>query len=93
MVVVVDDLEKGIIEGNFIVYEGNGQGCKHLEGNKSGEYSCAIHHYPWFPETPCGRHGQIEQGNTNCRLGEYILTEETQRKEETSYGKTETDIR
>jgi hypothetical protein len=71
-IVVVKDPEKGIIEDNYVVLDGTTR-CPHLEGNKKGEYSCKIHHYKWFPETPCGQHAQFERGNTNCRLGEHLL--------------------
>jgi len=74
MVVIIDDPEKGIVEGNFVVNEGNGVPCKHLRGDKPGEYSCAIHDYPWYEDTPCFSHGQIESSPDNeCRLGAYLL--------------------
>lgn len=79
MVIIVDDPKKGITEDNLIFHEGNGTPCKHLRGTKPGEYWCAIHHYPWYKETPCYAHGQIESSpDCVCRLGEYILK---QRKE------------
>lgn len=74
MVVIVDNPEKGIVEGNLIVSEGNGVPCKHLIGEKPGEYRCAIHDYPWYKKTPCFSHGQIEASvDCVCRLGEHIL--------------------
>jgi len=72
-VVIVDDPEIGITEDNLILHNGDGRPCKHLLGDKTGEYSCAVHDCPWYKETPCYMHGQIELKNTNCRLGEYIL--------------------
>lgn len=75
MVVIVDDLDLGISEDNMIARMGD-EPCQHLVGDKPGEYSCASHDYPWYKETPCFSHGQIEQGNTNCRLGEWILKQE-----------------
>ena len=72
-VVIVDDPKKGIREDNLVTREG-GIPCQHLTGNESGEYSCAIHHYPWYKETPCFSHGQIERSPDDvCRMGEYIL--------------------
>jgi len=75
MVVIVDDPEKGLVKDNLIANEGNGP-CKHLRGNEPGEYSCAVHDYPWYKKTPCFSHGQIEASvDCVCRLGEYILKE------------------
>jgi hypothetical protein len=59
--------------GDVICHEGNGTPCKHLKGDKPGEYSCALHDMKWYKKTPCFSHGQIERGNTNCRMGEYVL--------------------
>lgn len=74
MVIIVDDPEKGIVESNLIAHEGNGKPCKHLEGNKPGEYSCKIHDKVWYDETPCFKHGQIERyPNDPCRIGKHIL--------------------
>lgn len=72
-VMIVKDPEKGIQEGNIIEHLGQGQPCPHLEGDKPGEYSCKVHDRPWYKQTPCYSHGQIERGNTNCRLGDHIL--------------------
>lgn len=73
MVVIVDDPEKGLDEDNLKAREG-GSSCQHLKGDKSGEFSCAIHDYPWYEETPCFAHTQIEDGNTDCRIGEHVLS-------------------
>lgn len=72
-VIIIDDPEKGISQDNMIAHDGHGTPCKHLTGDKPGEFSCALHDYPWYKKTPCFAHGQIERGNTNCRLGEYVL--------------------
>jgi hypothetical protein len=70
---IVDDPEKGISEDNIIAHEGNGP-CKHLEGNKPGEYKCKIHNKPWYKKTPCYSHGQIESSpEDECRMGRYII--------------------
>jgi len=74
-VVIVDDPEKGIQQDNLKARMGD-ESCQHLEGDKPGEYSCAIHDYPWYEETPCFQHGQIEQEDSDCRLGRYILDKE-----------------
>ena len=76
MVAIVSDPAKGVREDNIEIHAGGGTPCRHLLGDESGEYSCAIHEEPWYSETPCFAHGQIEQGNTNCRVGEFILRKE-----------------
>ena len=77
-VVIVKDPSKGIKEDNLTVHNGQGNACPHLEGDEPREYACAIHDESWYKETPCFSHGQIERGNTNCRMGEYILNKEKQ---------------
>ncbi len=72
-VIIVDNPELEISEKN-ITHKPSGERCKHLEGDKPGEYSCKLHNKPWYVETPCYAYGQIEQTNSNCRIGEYILT-------------------
>lgn len=82
-VVIVDDPEKPFnpdnehdVETNTCFHIGDGKPCKHLRGDKPGEYSCAVHDKPWYKQTPCWRHGQIEKSSDcNCRLGEYFLKE------------------
>lgn len=72
-VVIIDDPSKGIIADNVIFHRGDGP-CKHLTGDKPGEYKCAVHHYHWYRKTPCFSYGQVEQSvDTPCRMGEYIL--------------------
>ncbi len=74
-VVIVDDPEKGVVEGNLKFRDGT-EKCQHLRGEKPGEFSCGIHDREWYEETPCFQHGQIERKNSNCRMGEYILKQE-----------------
>lgn len=76
VVVIVDNPELGIQESNLTTQGMVRKPCKHLRGDKPGEYSCAIHDYPWYPETPCFDFGQIEVGNTECRIGQYMLNQE-----------------
>lgn len=73
LVVVIDDPEKGFVEGNFIGKEGTGEPCKHLIGNAPGNYSCAVHDRDWYFKTPCAAYTQVESKNSPCRMGEYIL--------------------
>ena len=73
-VIVVDDPQEGIIDGNLIPHNGENTKCKHLAGEKPGEYTCNIHNEEWYNETPCYSHGQIEANTKcNCRMGQYIL--------------------
>lgn len=74
-VTIIDnpDLKDPFVEGNVIVHKGDGP-CKHLRGDKPGEYSCSIHDRSWYKDTPCFSHGQIESHPTDdCRMGRYIL--------------------
>ena len=68
LVVIVDNPELGIVDGNL---KGKEDGrCQHLDENNN---MCKVHNYPWYKETPCFAHTQIEHGNTKCRIGEYRL--------------------
>jgi hypothetical protein len=70
---IVDDPEKGITDDNITSHMGDGP-CKHLEGDTPGEYSCKVHHMPWYKDTPCYAHGQIEKDqNCECRTGRFML--------------------
>lgn len=73
-VVIVDDPAKGIVDTNLRTKSEPGERCPHIRGDKPGEYSCAIHDKPWYCDTPCASHGQIERSpDTPCRLGEFLL--------------------
>ena len=69
-VIVVNDPNKGIQEGNLITHEGNGKSCPHLKGT-AGKYECAIHNEPWYEETPCAQYTQIGKEGEPCRMGLY----------------------
>lgn len=75
-VAIVKDPEKGIDEKNIILHSGK-KPCIHLKGDKPGEYSCAVHEYPWYKETPCFSHTQIESKDSDCRIGVYMLKSQT----------------
>jgi len=78
MVIIVDDPEKGIVEGNLssIGFKGP-ERCPHLRGDKPGSYSCAVHNRPWYKDTPCYSHGQIESDPSSpCRMGTYLIETE-----------------
>lgn len=69
---IVDEPAKGYEEGNIVEHSGLGRKCKHLRGDRPGEYSCAVHEYPWYKETPCYRHG-LKNGDGECRFGTQIM--------------------
>ena len=71
--VVVDNPALGISEGNIISNLGDGTSCKHLRGDKPGEYSCDVHHFDWYKETPCYAHCQVGKDDEPCRIGKYVL--------------------
>lgn len=72
-VIIVDNPEKGLSKDNLIPHnfniDGKRERCKHIIGNKPGEYSCAIHHYEWYKKTPCYSHNSELK---ECRMGKYI---------------------
>jgi hypothetical protein len=74
LAVVVDDPEIGITPENLITIgrSGEKERCKHLRGEAPGEYSCAVHDRPWYPETPCAAY-QSHWPSVNCRMGDYLL--------------------
>lgn len=72
-VIIVDNPELGIRDDNLIAKHTD-ERCKHLMGDSLGNYSCAIHHYDWYKQTPCYSYGQIELSPDDpCRMGQYIL--------------------
>jgi hypothetical protein len=75
MVVIIDDPNGPFEESNFIARNLLEDGpCKHLLGEISGKYSCAVHDKKWYKRTPCYAHGQIEESNDcECRIGRYII--------------------
>ena len=70
---IVDDPKKGIEEGNTVFKFSDGKPCKHLAGDKPGEYSCAVHDEWWYKTTPCFEFNQAEEKNSECRIGRFIL--------------------
>jgi len=73
LAVVVIDPDLGIVESNLETVGITGEPCRHLRGNEPGDYSCAVHEYPWYKETPCYRFTQIEKSNSYCRTGLFTL--------------------
>jgi hypothetical protein len=73
-VVIVDDPDKGVVEGNLAFRDGKSR-CKHLLGDVGGKYECAVHNRPWYEETPCFAHGQVEKSEDEpCRVGQFIMS-------------------
>lgn len=73
-VMIMDNPDKGHVPSN-IIHKPTGEKCKHLLGDKPGNYSCAIHDHPNYKDTPCDQFAQMEHSNTNCRMGEYVLNQ------------------
>jgi len=74
--VIVIDPEKGIDDiDNLRGLDQLKERCPHLTGDKPGEYGCAVHHYPWFKETGCGRHNE-HYPEKPCVMGVYIVDKE-----------------
>jgi hypothetical protein len=73
-VMIVDDPKKGINDKDNFIFQKGDTKCKHLVGDKIGEYSCAIHNEDWYSETPCFAFDQIGKDKANCRMGEHILS-------------------
>jgi len=71
-VIIVDDPEKGIKDGNLI-HKPYGQRCKHLGGKNPGEFFCKIHNKKWFKETPCHAYDQIGAVDAPCRTGKHMI--------------------
>jgi hypothetical protein len=71
-VVVVDDPEKGLVDGNVIVRNGT-ERCKHFIGNEPGKYACAIHDHPIYQQTPCFQFDQVGSPDSSCRIGVYNM--------------------
>jgi len=71
-VAIIKDPNGEFCEDNIIMHTGD-RPCIHLRGEKSGEYSCAVHDKPGYETTPCFAHGQFEWKDSPCRIGEYIL--------------------
>lgn len=73
MVVIVIDPKLGIVDGN-VRGKPSGEKCPHLLGDKPGNYSCAVHNYDWYSQTPCAEFTQIERSKDDmCRLGIGIM--------------------
>jgi hypothetical protein len=65
------DFEDPSIEEKILFKEHN-KWCPHLTEKKL-MYSCKVHDKPWYKDTPCYNHTQIESSdNKKCRIGDYV---------------------
>ena len=76
-VVVVKNPDIGISLDNMHAVPIDGP-CPHLRGDKPGNYFCAVHDRPWYPETPCAAHSQIGRPEAPCRVGDVIMRMEAE---------------
>jgi len=52
-----------------VIMKESGKWCPYLELNGE-EYSCKVHNKPWYKDTPCFAHTQIENSiDDECRMG------------------------
>ena len=64
-------------------YKTSGKQCQYLEWDTEGKATCTVHgksfvldgHRHSWKQTPCGSHGQLEKGNTECRMGAFLQTQ------------------
>ena len=71
-VLVVTDPDKGLELDNW--EKCLNHRCKHLVGNRPGEYSCPLHANDWYVHTPCHKHGRLKTSeNEVCEKGKMIL--------------------
>ena len=74
LVTIVVDPDIGPADGNLRSISGYEERCPHLFGDEVGKYSCAVHDRPWYHETPCFSHGQVESSKDEaCRMGAYQM--------------------
>jgi len=68
---VREDLDfEELDEYDFLGLDGS-ERCPHLF-IVDGKAHCAVHHYDWFPNTPCGQYAQIGEEDEVCRTGAYM---------------------
>lgn len=70
LVTIVVDPERGPVKGNLKAIDCLREKCPHLSGERPGHYSCNVHHYPWFKDSPCG---EFNEHKYDCNMGQYIL--------------------
>jgi len=70
---ISEDLDMDCLTDDDLMALDGTEKCPHLtwEGRKA---FCNIHHYDWFPDTPCGQFTQIEASpHSFCRIGKNML--------------------
>lgn len=67
-----DNLESYNLE-DYAKHKPAGEKCWNLSFDESGKAVCLIHEEEFYVDCPCDQFGQIERGNTYCRMGEYQL--------------------
>lgn len=73
LVVILIDPDKGLVEENTAIRGADSpERCPHLQGDKPGAFSCALHDHPIYPQTPCAQHN-ADDSDAPCRLGKYVL--------------------
>ncbi len=68
----IQDGEVDLSDKSVYLHKPTGEKCPHLIHEEDGLFKCGIHHLPWYKETPCFAYTQIENGNTECRMGAYL---------------------
>lgn len=67
---VIKSIEE-LCDEHMVMHKEYNQKCPHLY-LQDQEWKCKIHDYPWFKDTPCARHSQIEESiESICRTGKY----------------------
>ena len=74
---VKEDLDlDSLKEEDMLTLDGS-EKCPYLSWENENAV-CAIHHYSWFKNTPCGAHTQVEpSSDTLCRVGKILRTNKT----------------
>ena len=61
-----------LTDESVYMHKPTGFKCPHLTF-VDGKAHCRIHQFSWFKDSPCDQFTQVENGDTNCRIGEYML--------------------
>lgn len=76
IVAIIVDPGLGPVKGNVRGINCAKEYCPHLCTGEPGKFRCAVHDEPWFPDSPCGEFGQVENSpDTLCRMGAFIMSD------------------